>query len=127
MSCLTVTHKWQNGKSHFELMKRRAHDVLTQFEVDRHLRTPLHAQLYRSLRRAIRYGRLPAGSRLPSSRVLAERIGVSRNTVLNAYESLHADGLLIGKVGAGTRVAENVAARSRRFTDLDGNPLQITG
>jgi GntR family transcriptional regulator/MocR family aminotransferase len=99
--------------------------MLTRFKVDRHLRTPLHVQLYRSLRRAIRAGQLPAGSRLPSSRVLAERIGVSRNTVLNAYESLHADGLLIGRIGAGTRVAAT-AARSRRFTDPDGNPIQIS-
>lgn len=107
-------------------MKKRGRDMLTQFKVDRHSRTPLHLQLYRSLRRAIRAGRLPAGSRLPSSRALAARIGVSRNTVLSAYESLLADGLLIGKVGAGTSVALEVVPRMRRFADPDGNPVQIT-
>src|SRR4051812_32870565 len=108
-------------------MKRRTADVLTQFEVDRSSPTPLHLQLYRRLRSAIRKGRLPAGSRLPSSRVLAERIGVSRNTVLNAYESLLADGLATARIGDGTRVAIDVPRpRRNRFADPDGTVIYLS-
>src|SRR5689334_4018447 len=94
--------------------------------VNRGAQVPLHQQLYQALRTAIRRGQLRSGARLPSSRILAERVGVSRNTVLNAYESLAADGLVQGRIGAGTRVA-NVHGTSRRLTlkDPDGTPIMV--
>lgn len=66
---------------------------------------PLRRQLYAALRKEIVEGRLTAGQRIPSSRVLAQRLPVSRNTVLEAYEMLISEGYLIGRVGSGTRVA----------------------
>lgn len=42
--------------------------------------------------------------RLPSMRSLARRLRVSRNTVLNSYEALAVEGLLIATIGSGTRV-----------------------
>src|SRR5207253_5600380 len=48
--------------------------------------------------------RLRPGAKLPSSRWLAARLRVSRNTVLRAYEALLLDGLLVAKVGSGTHV-----------------------
>jgi GntR family transcriptional regulator/MocR family aminotransferase len=65
---------------------------------------PLFRQLYDGLRQAILGGALPAGSRLPASRGLAGELGVSRNTVLNAYEQLLAEGYLEGRLGSGTYV-----------------------
>jgi GntR family transcriptional regulator/MocR family aminotransferase len=65
---------------------------------------PLFRQLYEGLRRAILNGTLTAGARLPATRRLAAELGVSRNTVLNAYEQLLAEGYLEGKVGSGTYV-----------------------
>src|SRR5262249_33992292 len=56
------------------------------------------------LRRSILDGTLAAGVRLPATRGLAGELGVSRNTVLNAYEQLLAEGYLEGKVGSGTYV-----------------------
>jgi GntR family transcriptional regulator / MocR family aminotransferase len=53
-------------------------------------------------------GRLPAGTRLPSTRALAVDLAVSRNTVLNAYERLAAEGYLHGKAGGGTRVSASL-------------------
>ena len=73
---------------------------------------PLHRQLYYALSAAIRGGELPAGSRLPSSRRLAQRLRVSRNTVLAAFADLHADGLIAGRTGSGTWVG--AAPRSPR-------------
>jgi GntR family transcriptional regulator/MocR family aminotransferase len=67
--------------------------------------TPLFRQLYDGLRRGILEGRLAAGLRLPATRSLAVELSVSRNTVLNAYEQLLAEGYLEGKRGSGTYVA----------------------
>ena len=66
---------------------------------------PLYDQLRRSLRTTIRGGSLSSGSRLPSTRDLARELGVSRNTVLAAFEQLLAEGYLEGRTGAGTFVA----------------------
>jgi GntR family transcriptional regulator/MocR family aminotransferase len=66
---------------------------------------PLHRQLCDRLREAILTGQLAGGMRLPGTRTLATELGVSRNTVLNAFEQLFAEGYVEGKVGAGTYVA----------------------
>ncbi|MBI5161469.1 MAG: PLP-dependent aminotransferase family protein [Micrococcales bacterium] len=62
------------------------------------------------LRAAIRSGRLPAGRRLPPSRILAADLGVARNTVADAYGRLAAEGWLETLVGSGTRVAAGRSA-----------------
>lgn len=67
--------------------------------------TPLYRQLYERLRRAILSGQLAAGTRLPPTRALAVELDVSRNTVVNAFEQLMAEGYLESKVGAGTFVS----------------------
>jgi GntR family transcriptional regulator/MocR family aminotransferase len=69
---------------------------------------PLFRQLYDGLRQAILGGRLPPGTRLPATRGLARDLGVSRNTVLNAYEQLLTEGYLEGKVGSGTFVPQTL-------------------
>ncbi|MCY3641457.1 MAG: winged helix-turn-helix domain-containing protein, partial [Gammaproteobacteria bacterium] len=63
---------------------------------------PLNRQICEGLRNDILDGRLPAGSRLLPSRALAEQLGISRNTVLFAYEQLAAEGLVEARTGAGT-------------------------
>ena len=62
-------------------------------------------RVYRALREAVADGRLPAGHRLPATRVLAADLGVARNSVATAYERLVAEGYLFARVGAGTFVA----------------------
>ena len=52
----------------------------------------------------IRTGRLKAGARLPGTRELSEQLGVSRNTVMIAYERLAAEGFVSSREGAGTFV-----------------------
>ncbi|MFG3531181.1 PLP-dependent aminotransferase family protein [Streptomyces sp. NPDC047917] len=64
----------------------------------------LQKQLLHRIRVAVLDGRLPAGSRLPGSRALAESLGVSRNTVTLVYEVLSAEGY-IDPSRQGTRVA----------------------
>ena len=70
---------------------------------------PLFQQVYRSMREAILAGRLRAGDRLPVTRTLARDLGISRNVVLIAYEQLIAEGYALGRVGAGTFVAQAMA------------------
>jgi GntR family transcriptional regulator/MocR family aminotransferase len=61
---------------------------------------PLYRQAYRALRAAILDGTLPSGKRLPSSRVLAREAEIARNTVLQAYEQLVAEGYAESRRGA---------------------------
>jgi GntR family transcriptional regulator/MocR family aminotransferase len=72
--------------------------------LDREAGGPLHRQIERSIRSAVREGRLPAGSSLPPSRVLASSLGVSRGVVVAAYEQLVAEGYLTSQAGGYTRV-----------------------
>src|SRR5690606_35263361 len=69
---------------------------------------PLHAQLYGGLRGAIHSGRLAAGARIPSTRRLAADLGVSRTTVLAAFDQLVAEGYVVGAAGAGSHVASRL-------------------
>ena len=66
---------------------------------------PRYRQLYDGLRAAILAGQLAPGTRLPSTRAFASELGVARNTVVNAFEQLIAEGYIEGKIGAGTQVA----------------------
>ena len=90
---------------------------------------PLYQQIYDGYRAAILDGRLRAGNRIPSTRALAEKLGISRLPVLNAFEQLSHEGYLEGRVGSGTYVAASVlekeraaprrASRHRRLQGLD--------
>ena len=65
---------------------------------------PLHRQLYSRLREGILAGQIPAGARLPSTRVLASYLGVSRTTTAATYDELVMEGYLESRVGNGTQV-----------------------
>jgi len=67
---------------------------------------PLHRQLHEALLAAVLEGELPAGRKLPSSRLLARELGVARNTVIDVYETLAAQGCLETRHGSGTYVAD---------------------
>jgi GntR family transcriptional regulator/MocR family aminotransferase len=73
----------------------KAHELLV--ELDRASREPLRRQLERWLRAGIEDGSLPDGTRLPSSRGLAEHLGVSRGVVVDAYDQLTAQGFLLSR------------------------------
>lgn len=72
--------------------------------LDRCSPTPLRLQLEQRLRDLIRAGVLTAGTLLPSSRVLAADLGVSRRLVVEVYEQLVAEGYLISTERCATRV-----------------------
>ena len=72
--------------------------------------------IYRQIRDAVLDGRLRPGTVLPSSRDLARRLQVSRNTVVTVFERLRAEGFVETRVGAGTFVSHGVRPRA------DGGP-----
>jgi GntR family transcriptional regulator/MocR family aminotransferase len=83
-------------------------------ELSRDGEEPMYEQIERSLREAIRGGRLPAGARLPSSRALANELGISRGVITTAYEQLAAEGYLESRQGGPVRVAGGVRTQAPR-------------
>src|SRR3982751_5629869 len=69
---------------------------------------PMFQRVYEALRAEILEGRLVSGARLPSSRALARESGVSRTTVLLAYDQLLAEGYVEGRAGSGTYVSHSL-------------------
>lgn len=67
---------------------------------------PAYQWLYGTLRAEILEGRLRPGTRLPGTRELAERYGLSRGTILNAFDHLKSEGYIEGSVGSGTYVSK---------------------
>ena len=72
---------------------------------------PRYRHIARQLKTAIEEGKLTAGRRLPSSRVYAQELGVSRATVENAYGELVAQGWLERRGQAGTFVSEHLTLK----------------
>jgi len=73
-------------------------------------RQPLRVRLIMALRDVVRTGQVSPGSTMPSSRVLARDLGISRGLVVEAYAQLTAEGYLLSRPGAGTIVAPGQAA-----------------
>jgi len=77
-----------------------------------HPRLPQQRRLYEAAKGAIHRQQLGAGSKLPSSRDLARDLGISRNTVIAAFEQLAAEGYVTSQLGSGTYVADLQAQRA---------------
>lgn len=75
---------------------------------------PAYVRLAEGLRRAILDGRFQPGERLPATRAVARALGIARNTVLEAYDQLTAEGYLVARHGSGTFVAPELPDRAFR-------------
>lgn len=73
-------------------------------ELDHNSRQSLQGQIFDQLRHLILGGKLKPGTLIPASRVLAEQLGISRNTVLLVYDRLIAEGYLQARKAIGTYV-----------------------
>ncbi len=69
--------------------------------LDRHSPNPIYLQIRNYLSRLIKSGKLSAGQRLPSIRVLSQSLQVNKLTVIEAYSVLEADGLIHARLGSG--------------------------
>jgi GntR family transcriptional regulator / MocR family aminotransferase len=80
-------------------------EKLLTISIQRDGGVPLHKQVFEEIRRTILEGRLVSGAPLPSSRMLARELGLSRNTVLTAYDMLASEGYTDAAKGSATRVS----------------------
>lgn len=101
------------------MKKRETSFPVGLFAVDQDASEAMFRQLYSELRDAILTGRLRPGMRLPATRELATELGVSRNTILGAYQELYAEGYVEGVGGSGTFISrslpeEMLTAESRK-------------
>ena len=66
-----------------------------EITINRNNDTPVYIQIKNSIRQKIISGRLPNGLKLPAERTIAKELGVSRNTVVRAYQELIAEGFVV--------------------------------
>jgi GntR family transcriptional regulator/MocR family aminotransferase len=85
--------------------------------LDRDHEQPLRTQLVTSIRARIESGEWAPGTRLPSSRDLAQRLGVNRTTVVQGYADLADAGLVDSTVGRGTFVRQRQESPPAAATD----------
>ena len=100
-------------------------------ELDAGSSVPLHRQLYDGLRAAIVEGRVSPGTRLPSTRALAEDLGVSRSTITSTFAQLHSEGYLQATTGSGTFVCNDLpddasSANVRRPPRAEGASIRLS-
>jgi GntR family transcriptional regulator / MocR family aminotransferase len=89
---------------------------------------PAYAWLSAALREEILAGRLRPGARLASTRVMASQYGLSRGTVISAYEQLRSEGYVEGAVGSGTyvnRVLPDDLLHVSRRPDVQSGPRSM--
>lgn len=91
--------------------------------LDRDAPETLGSQLREAVRGALRSGRLHPDERLPSTRTLAADLGVSRGLVQSVYEQLAAEGYLVARAGAPTRVAPTSRQSQSSRPSVDERPL----
>ncbi len=92
-------------------MKKVASSVVPVISIDRNGAKPVHRQIYDSYREAIMQGNLRPGQKIPSTRLFAVEMGVSRYPVIEAYAQLVAEGYFESRVGAATIVSQNLPDR----------------
>lgn len=79
--------------------------LITPFINQTRIPRPLYRALFQYLQQAIISGKLPPDSRLPATRELSQMLGLSRNTVKQVYEMLHAEGYIETRQGDGSYVS----------------------
>jgi GntR family transcriptional regulator len=88
-----------------------------EFQCDPTSRVPIYRQLMDQVRQGVARGRLKAGMRLPSVRVLSRELVVNPNTIARTYTELEREGVLVTRQGLGVFVAEpqkDLSAAARR-------------
>lgn len=91
------------------MRKRPTGAAVPLIAVDRKGDKPLHRQIYDAFRAMILERRLQPDQQIPSTRALAEELGISRIPVLDAYAQLLAEGYIESRSGAGTFVTSSLS------------------
>ena len=80
--------------------------------------TPIPAQIAAGIRDAVATGALSPNDAIPSTRALAEQLGVSRGSVVTAYDQLEGEGYLLSRQGAPTRIHPELAVAPVHENDV---------
>lgn len=91
-------------------MKKVASGISPLIAINKKDAKTLYRQVYEGYRREIVGGNVRAGQRVPSTRVLALELGISRTPVSNAYAQLSAEGYFESRVGSGTIVSRSLSS-----------------
>lgn len=91
------------------MVKKTGGMLLSSLKLDPAAAKPLSAQLAGGIRELVLTGGLRAGDRLPATRTVADDLGVSRTTVIEAFARLTEEGLVVSRTGAGTYVSQALA------------------
>jgi len=92
--------------------------------LDRNSSDPLQLQIYTQIKDAVLAGRLKPGTKLSATRVFAKQLGVSRNTVLAAFELLRSEDYVVSIQGSGTQITNRL---SEDLLLTQGNPRALSG
>ena len=102
---------------------------ILDFGIDRGDPEAFQSQIARQIRDLVLHGRLKPRVRLPSSRALAEQLGVARATVVEAFEQLAGEGYLETRLGSGTAVAaelpETLLTTGRKPKPIAAKPIRL--
>ena len=109
---LQIPNVDDNRTSFLEHMRDSALFIDLSSALDRSLPVPLSVQLKGLIEYGIACGELPAGTRLPSVRELAEAGGIAPMTAASVYKELRQAGLIATRAGSGTFVADGVSSAS---------------
>ena len=95
-------------------------------DVSRDYPTPIPAQIAAGIRDAVATGALSPNDAIPSTRVLAEQLGVSRGSVVTAYDQLEGEGYLLTSQGAPTRIHPDLTVAARMPERTTDAPPRMT-
>lgn len=88
--------------------------------------TPIPAQIAAGIRDAVATGALSPNDAIPSTRALAEQLGVSRGSVVTAYDQLEGEGYLLTSQGAPTRIHPDLTVAAPLPEPTSGTPARTT-
>ena len=103
------------------MVKRAAGALLLSIVIDPDSPRPVSIQLYAALRDLILSGGFAVGERLPASRTLARELGLSRTTVMDAFDRLTAEGMIESRIGSGAYVSRALEAERPRAPRAAGD------
>lgn len=99
----------RNGQRHFEATDNPEYGkVLLPLKVNPQQKMTLQSQIFDQIRRMILDGQLRSGDFLPTTRMLSEQVGISRNTIVLAYERLVSEGYIQTRPYVGTFVSAEI-------------------
>ncbi|MGV0434002.1 MocR-like pyridoxine biosynthesis transcription factor PdxR [Corynebacterium ureicelerivorans] len=101
-------------------------DQLMLLHVSRDHPTPIPAQIAAGIRDAVATGALSPNDAIPSTRALAEQLGVSRGSVVTAYDQLEGEGYLLTSQGAPTRIHPDLTVATLLPEPIADTPARTT-